>query len=83
MSKKNNFYKKANFILNIQKLECPKTIMMIKKITFNMKKNETLLIITDNKLVNLDIKYFCYFMKYIILDKKICKIPYLFLIKKL
>ncbi|QJC32724.1 sulfurtransferase TusA family protein [Enterobacteriaceae endosymbiont of Donacia semicuprea] len=83
MSKKNNFYKKANFILNIQELECPKTIMMIKKITFNMKKNEILLIITNDKLVNLDIEYFCYFMKYSIIDKKTCKIPYLFLIKKL
>ncbi|QJC32317.1 sulfurtransferase TusA family protein [Enterobacteriaceae endosymbiont of Donacia dentata] len=82
MFKKNNLYKKANFVLNIQGLQCPQTIITIKKITLNMKKNETLLIITNDKLVNLDIKHFCYFMNYNIIHKKICKIPYLFLIKK-
>ncbi|QJC35525.1 sulfurtransferase TusA [Enterobacteriaceae endosymbiont of Donacia sparganii] len=83
MFKKNNFYKDANYILDIQGLQCPNTIMMIRKTTNKIKKNETLLIITNDILVNIDIKHFCYFMNYNIIKKKIYKIPYLFLIKKL
>lgn len=83
MFKKNNFYKNANHILDIQGIQCPNTIMMIRKKTLQVKKNETLLIITNDLLVNVDIKYFCYFMKYKIINKKIYKTPYFFLIKKL
>ncbi|QJC38386.1 sulfurtransferase TusA [Enterobacteriaceae endosymbiont of Donacia fulgens] len=83
MFKKNNFYKNANHILDIQGLQCPNTIMMIRKKTLQIKKNETLLIITNDLLVNTDIKYFCHFMNYNIISKKICDTPYFFLIKKL
>ncbi|QJC36340.1 sulfurtransferase TusA [Enterobacteriaceae endosymbiont of Donacia simplex] len=84
MFKKNNLYKNANYILDIQGLQCPTTIMMIRKKTLRIKKHETLLIITDDLLVNTDIKNFCYFMNYNIIYKKIYNIPpYLFLIKKL
>ncbi|QJC37572.1 sulfurtransferase TusA [Enterobacteriaceae endosymbiont of Donacia bicoloricornis] len=83
MIKKNNFYKNVNHILDIQGLQCPNTIMMIKKKTLQIKKNETLLIITNDLLVNTDIKYFCHFMNYNIIDKKIYDNKYFFLIKKL
>ncbi|QJC29789.1 sulfurtransferase TusA [Enterobacteriaceae endosymbiont of Plateumaris sericea] len=77
------FYKNPTYILNIKGLQCPKTIIMIKKSTINMILNQTLLIITDNNLVYLDIKQFCLFMNYKLIKKKMNSIPYLFLIKKL
>ncbi|QJC31488.1 sulfurtransferase TusA [Enterobacteriaceae endosymbiont of Donacia tomentosa] len=83
MFKKSDFYRNPNYILDIQGFDCPKTIMMIKKNTLNMKKKETLLIIADNDLVILDIKYFCQFTNYIIIKQKIVTKPYLFLIKKI
>ncbi|QJC28898.1 sulfurtransferase TusA family protein [Enterobacteriaceae endosymbiont of Plateumaris rustica] len=75
------FYSNPTYILNIKGFQCPKTLIMIKKITYNMIKNQTLLIISDNNLVYLDIKQFCLFMNYKIIKKKIDSIPYLFVIK--
>ncbi|QJC28002.1 sulfurtransferase TusA family protein [Enterobacteriaceae endosymbiont of Plateumaris braccata] len=75
------FYSNPTYILNIKGLHCPETLIMIKKSTYNMIKNQTLLIIADNNLVYLDIKQFCLFMKYKIIKKKMNSIPYLFVIK--
>ncbi|QJC37976.1 sulfurtransferase TusA [Enterobacteriaceae endosymbiont of Donacia marginata] len=83
MFKKNNFYKNADHILDIQGLQCPNTIMMIRKKTLQIKKNETLLIITNDLLVNIDIKYFCHFMNYNIINQKTHDTKHYFLIKKL
>ncbi|QJC35936.1 sulfurtransferase TusA [Enterobacteriaceae endosymbiont of Donacia cincticornis] len=83
MFKKENFYKNVNYVLDIRGLQCPHTIIMIKKKLIKIKKKETLIIITNDKIVNIDIKNFCYFMKFNIIKKKINKIPYFFLIKKM
>ncbi|QJC35121.1 sulfurtransferase TusA [Enterobacteriaceae endosymbiont of Donacia proxima] len=83
MFKKENFYKNANFVLDIRGIQCPNTIIMIKKKLLKIKKKETLIIITNDKIVNIDIKNFCYFMKFNIIKKKTNKIPYYFLIQKI
>ncbi|QJC34350.1 hypothetical protein GJT95_00140 [Enterobacteriaceae endosymbiont of Donacia crassipes] len=83
MFKKENFYKNVNYVLDIRELQCPNTIIMIKKKLIQIKKKETLIIITNDIFVNIDIKNFCYFMKFNIIKKKIDKIPYYFLIQKI
>ncbi|QJC33529.1 hypothetical protein GJT93_00145 [Enterobacteriaceae endosymbiont of Donacia provostii] len=83
MLKKNLFSKNINYVLDIRGLQCPNTIIMIKKNLLKIKKKEILAIITNDKIVNIDIKNFCYFMKFCIIKKRISKIPYFFLIQKI
>lgn len=76
--KKNN----KNTTLNLIGLRCPEPIMIIRKTLRNMKKNEKILILTDDPSTKRDIPSFCYFMEHQLLEYEIKIKPYRYLLKK-
>ncbi|QJC30236.1 sulfurtransferase TusA family protein [Enterobacteriaceae endosymbiont of Neohaemonia nigricornis] len=68
--------------LNLMHLQCPYTIIKLKKKTDCMQKDDTLLITTNNNIVKLDIISFCNFMNFKIIKKQTNILPYVFLIQK-
>ncbi|QIQ42018.1 MAG: sulfurtransferase TusA [Buchnera aphidicola (Microlophium carnosum)] len=74
--------KKKNIILNLIGLRCPEPIMMIRKTIRNMKKNEKILVLSDDPTTKRDIPNFCYFMEHKLLTHEITVKPYRYLLKK-
>ncbi|AWH90357.1 sulfurtransferase TusA [Buchnera aphidicola (Melanaphis sacchari)] len=73
---------KKNNILDLTGLRCPEPIMIIRKTFRNMKKNEKILILTDDPATKRDIPNFCYFMKHELIESSIYIKPYRYLLKK-
>ncbi|ANZ22641.1 sulfurtransferase [Buchnera aphidicola (Diuraphis noxia)] len=74
--------KKYNITLNLIGLRCPEPIMIIRKTLRNMKKNEKILVLSDDPSTKRDIPNFCYFMQHVLLENKIDNKPYYYLLKK-
>ncbi|MDE5285976.1 MAG: sulfurtransferase TusA [Buchnera aphidicola] len=74
--------KKNYDTLNLIGLICPEPVMMIRKKIRDMKKNQLILILTDDPSTKRDIPKFCYFMNHELLKKETNKKPYSYLLKK-
>lgn len=74
--------KKNKILLNLIGLRCPEPIMVIRRTLRNMKKNEKILILTDDPSTKREIPNFCYFMEHQLLEHEIKMKPYRYLLKK-
>ncbi|CAL4043230.1 Sulfur carrier protein TusA [Buchnera aphidicola (Takecallis arundicolens)] len=70
-------------IFNLTHFRCPDTIIMLKKKIRNTKKENIILVLSNDISTKWDIPLFCTFMKYQLISKKTIYKPYKFLIKKI
>ncbi|CAL4322428.1 sulfurtransferase TusA family protein [Buchnera aphidicola] len=68
--------------INLIGYTCPITLLYLRKYLYDMKKNEKILIISDDITTIRDIPKLCNFMNYILIKKKIKNIPYKYILKK-
>ncbi|VFP88568.1 Sulfur carrier protein TusA [Buchnera aphidicola (Cinara piceae)] len=69
------------YILNLSGLRCPNVIITLRNKVRKTKKEEKILVLTNDKFSNKDIILFCRFMKHKLLSHSLKYIPYKYLIK--
>ncbi|QCI18970.1 sulfurtransferase TusA [Buchnera aphidicola] len=74
--------KKINIMLNLIGLRCPEPIMIIRKNIRKIKKNETILVLSDDPSTKRDIPHFCNFMEHQLIECLTSIKPYRYLLKK-
>ncbi|CAL1329422.1 sulfurtransferase TusA [Candidatus Providencia siddallii] len=77
-----NVYFDITKTLDTSGLRCPELVMLVRKTVRNIKKGDTLLIISDDSTTIYDIPNFCRFMKHELLLIKVKNKPYRYLLRK-
>ena len=68
--------------LNIMGLKCPEFLMLIRQKLRKLKKGAVLEVITDDSTAPREIPKLCTFLDHTLVESKVEKKPYQFLIKK-
>lgn len=74
--------KKTHIVLNLIGLKCPEPIMIIRKTIRQIKKHETILVLSDDPSTIRDIPHFCNFMKHQLVEQFTFIKPYRYILSK-